>query len=77
MGPLGMQEFAVILLVLLCISAFVFWIRMLIEAATKEPDNGNTRLVWVIIIVFTQIIGALIYYFVRRPQRRWDTREVS
>jgi hypothetical protein len=69
MGPLGMQEFAVILLVVL--GAFVFWIRMLIEAAT-----GNTRLVWVIIIVFTHIVGALIYYFVRRPQRRWDMKEV-
>jgi uncharacterized BrkB/YihY/UPF0761 family membrane protein len=76
MGPFGMQELFVILLVLLVISACVFWIKMLIEAATKEPDTGNTRLVWVIIIVFTQIIGALIYYFVRRPQRQWDTKEV-
>ena len=74
MGPIGMQELFVILLVLLVISACVFWIKMLIEAATKEPDTGNTRLVWVIIIVFTQIIGALIYYFVRRPQRRWASR---
>jgi uncharacterized BrkB/YihY/UPF0761 family membrane protein len=73
---MGFQELLVILLVLLVISACVFWIKMLIEAATKEPDTGNTRLVWVIIIVFTQIIGALIYYFVRRPQRQWDTKEV-
>ena len=65
------------LILVLAIAAFVFWIKMLIEAATKEPDNGNTRLVWVIIIVFTQIIGALIYYFVRRPQRRWDAKEVT
>jgi hypothetical protein len=60
----------------LVFAMFVFWIWMLIEAATKEPDSGSTRLVWVIIIVFTQIIGALIYYFVRRPQRRWDAHEV-
>jgi uncharacterized BrkB/YihY/UPF0761 family membrane protein len=73
---MGFQELFVILLVLLALGACVFWIKMLIEAATKEPDTGNTRLVWVIIIVFTQIIGALIYYFVRRPQRQWDTKEV-
>ena len=47
----------------------VFWIWMLVECATKESDTGNTKLVWVIIVLFTHIIGALIYYFVRRPQR--------
>ena len=46
-----------------------FWIWMLVEAATKEPDQGNTKLVWVIIIVFANFVGAAIYYFVRRPQR--------
>ncbi len=52
------------------LAAFIFWIWMLVDCATKEPDN-NERLVWVIIIVFTHIIGALIYFFVRRPLR-WE-----
>jgi prolipoprotein diacylglyceryltransferase len=56
-----------ILLVLLLGS--VFWIWMLVDCATKESDTGNTKVVWVIILVFTHIIGAAIYYFVRRPQR--------
>jgi hypothetical protein len=47
----------------------IFWIMMLVECATKESDVGNTKIVWVIIVVFTHFIGALIYYFVRRPQR--------
>lgn len=42
---------------------------MIIECATREPDTGNTKIVWIIIVVFTHIIGALIYYFVRRPER--------
>jgi prolipoprotein diacylglyceryltransferase len=46
-----------------------FWIWMIVDCATKEPNDGNDKLVWIVIIVFTQIIGALIYYFVRRPQR--------
>lgn len=46
-----------------------FWIVMLIECATKEADTGNTKIVWIIILVFTHIIGALIYFFVRRPER--------
>ncbi len=49
--------------------AMVFWVTMLIDCAIKEPRAGNDKVVWVIIIVFTQLIGAAIYLFVRRPQR--------
>ena len=46
-----------------------FWIWMLVECVTKESNQGNDRIVWLLIILFTNWIGALIYYFVRRPQR--------
>lgn len=51
------------------IGGTVFWVIMIIECATKESSQGNTKLIWILIIVFTHWIGALIYYFVRRPQR--------
>jgi hypothetical protein len=54
---------------LLGLLAFLFWLRALIDCATKESSEGNTKVVWVIIIVFTNIVGALIYWLVRRPQR--------
>ena len=47
----------------------VFWIWMLIEAATKEPSTGNDKVVWILIIALTHLVGAAIYFFVRRPQR--------
>jgi hypothetical protein len=57
--------------IVLCVFLFccAFWIWMIIDCATKEPSEGNDKLVWIVIIVFTHIIGALIYYFVRRPRR--------
>jgi LPXTG-motif cell wall-anchored protein len=38
---------------------------------TNEPSTGNDKVVWIVIIVFTYIVGALIYYFVRRRPRRY------
>jgi hypothetical protein len=42
---------------------------MIIDCATNEPAEGNDKLIWILVIVLTNWIGALIYYFVRRPQR--------
>jgi cytochrome bd-type quinol oxidase subunit 2 len=43
---------------------FVFWIIMLVDSATRKFKEDSEKIVWVIVIVFTGIIGALIYYFV-------------
>ena len=53
----------------LAVTALIFWIWMIVDCATKEPSQGNDKIVWIVIIVFAHMIGALIYYFVRRPQR--------
>ena len=50
----------------------IFWVWMIIEAATKEASEGNDKITWIIIIVFTHVLGALLYFFVRRPKRKAD-----
>ena len=47
-----------------------FWVWMLVDCATKEPSAGNDKIIWILVIIFTHWIGALIYYFVRRPERK-------
>ena len=51
------------------IGGTILWIWMLIDCAVNEPSDGNDKLVWVLIIVLTNWIGALIYLLVRRPER--------
>jgi len=51
------------------IALFIFWILVLVEIATKETDVNNNKLIWLLIVIFTHALGALIYVIVRRPQR--------
>ncbi len=51
------------------IGTAVLWIWMLVEVLTKETDEGSTRLIWTLVIIFTHWLGALIYLLVRRPER--------
>lgn len=39
----------------------IFWIYMLVHAATNEIKD---KVMWIIIIIFTHFIGAAIYYYV-------------
>jgi len=57
------------LLGILFLIGFTFWLSVLVDCAMKESDRGNTKIVWVLIILFANLPGALVYVLVRRPQR--------
>ena len=53
----------------LAIGGTVLWIWMIVDCATHEPSEGNDKVIWILVIVLTHWIGALIYLLARRPQR--------
>ena len=67
--------FFFLLVIVGMIGGTIFWIFMIVECATKEDDTGNTKIVWIIILVFTHIIGAMLYCFVPRPERRRELHQ--
>jgi hypothetical protein len=48
----------------------IFWIWMLIDCALHENGQGTDKVVWILIILFTHFLGALIYFMARRPERK-------
>lgn len=48
------------------IFCFVFWLRMLIDAIKHQTEN---KTMWVLLITFLNILGALIYYFLVKRER--------
>ena len=57
-----------IIWIALCILFFVFWLMMLIDAIKNAPKD--MKLVWIIVIIFTNIIGAIVYYFVEKRKKK-------
>lgn len=43
-----------------------FWLWMLFDSAIKQVDN---KLVWILVVLLGQFIGALVYYFAARKPR--------
>jgi hypothetical protein len=53
----------------IAILSTLFWLWMIIDCATHEPSGSNTQIVWLLIIIFTHLLGATLYYFIQRSQR--------
>ncbi len=71
MGALQPMHLIVMLVPLVLLLGFVVWIAALVDAI-RAPDDAyfraGTKLIWVLVIVFTGWIGGLIYWVVGRPR---------
>jgi hypothetical protein len=54
-----------ILVLLLGVAAFVIWLWALVDAIRNPALEGTMRIVWVVVIVVTQFLGALLYLIMR------------
>ena len=64
---LGGQEISLILLVLGVTTLLP--IIALVDVIRSDFRGSNDKIMWVIIILFLNIIGALLYFFIGRKQR--------
>jgi hypothetical protein len=54
----------------LCLAVGVLlWIFALVDCLRNEPSEGNEKLLWTLVIVFTSFLGAVVYLVLRRPKR--------
>ena len=59
---------ALLVLALLAVLSMVFWIWMLIHAIQNKGLTDTEKIIWVLVIVFLHVLGALIYFFAGRPK---------
>ena len=53
---------------LIALALTIFWIWAMVDAVTHEPTT-NDKILWFLVIFFLHVLGALIYFFVRRRAR--------
>ena len=54
---------------MLALVGIAFWLWMLVDCANHE-NEGSTKLAWLLIILFVGVIGAPLYFFLRKLPRR-------
>ena len=52
---------------LLAIGGTIFWIWMLVDCLQRRFKD---KLIWVIVLIFTHLLGAILYYFLVKSKKR-------
>ncbi len=51
----------------LALGLFLFWLLVLIDCISMKSKD-NDKIIWALVIIFLHLLGALIYYFVKKPK---------
>ena len=57
-----------IIFMVIALAATIFWIWMLVDALTSSMPTTE-KLLWFLVIFFLHLLGAIIYFIVRRSGR--------
>lgn len=49
---------------LVSIIVIIFWIWMIVDCAKRRFKNNTEKIIWLLVIVFGQIVGAIVYLIV-------------
>ena len=65
----GPELIIIVFLLIFSLATTAFWLWVLVDCVTKEPAEGDNRMIWVLVVALAGFIGAAVYFFARRPQR--------
>jgi hypothetical protein len=54
---------------LIILAIFAIWIAAIIDVARSRFDSSSTKIVWLLVVIFLGVLGAIIYYFAGRQSR--------
>ena len=61
--------FFVLIIIAISVFIFVFWISMIIDCVKRKFKDDSSKILWILILIFLGILGAIIYYFVvKKPE---------
>ena len=67
--PFADQSLALLFIGGLVLLASAFWVWMLVDALTSTLPSTE-KLIWVLVILFTHLLGAILYFAIARGSPR-------
>jgi hypothetical protein len=52
------------------IAATIFWVWMLVDCVVNKRISDNQKAIWILVMIFTHLLGALLYLFLGRSSQK-------
>ena len=72
-GPLVFGGGMMLVAIILSVLSLILWIWALIDAIGNPSLNPTERLIWVLVILLTNMLGAILYLLIGRNRRVMST----
>ena len=56
--------------ILIGVLLFLFWLWMIVDCLKRDFKKDYEKIVWILVMIFLHILGAVIYYFVVKVEDR-------
>ena len=66
---IGIGPIELILILVVLVVTTILPVMALVDVVRSDFKGPNDKVIWVIIILFLNIIGAVLYFFIGRNQR--------
>lgn len=53
----------------LSMASLILWVYCLVDLLTSDFSGSNTKLIWIIIVIFLPFIGSILYLSIGRKQK--------
>ena len=61
--------------IIICVLLLIFWLWMLVDCLKRDFKKDYEKIVWVIVMIFLHILGAVIYYFVVKANDKKEKKK--
>ena len=65
----GMLGFGMLFMFLFWIASIVLWISALIDILKSDFRGGSDKIVWLLVVVFLPLLGAILYFTIGKNQK--------
>ena len=66
---IGMPEGPEWIFIFIALAAGIFWLKTVVEIATGKFKDDTSKIVWLLVVLLTGIIGAIIYVIAGRQSK--------
>jgi len=64
-----MEALGGLIMMIIGLALFIFWVWALIDILKSDFKDSINKLIWLLVVFFFYVFGAVLYYFIGRGQK--------